>query len=138
MPHFRREARILAMQALCEWEVQRQESSQTLADLSDMLEAAPKAVAYATELVLYVWRTHELIDRNIAAAMSKWDLSRLTPVERCVMRVAVAELQIGEVPVKVVLNEGIEIARAFGGAESPRFVNGVLDAIVQRMQEETT
>ena len=69
--------------------------------------------------------------------MEHWELQRLSPVERNVIRVALVELPAGEVPPKVVINEAIEIGRLFGGAESPAFINGILDALwKQRDQVE--
>ncbi len=59
----------------------------------------------------------------------------MPPVERNVMRVAVIELLDDKVPPKVALNEAIEIGREFGGADSPRFINGVLDEVLTRIRE---
>ncbi|MHC4090857.1 MAG: transcription antitermination protein NusB [Planctomycetota bacterium] len=61
--------------------------------------------------------------------LEHWELARLSPVERNLIRVALGELAGGEVPPKVVINEAIEIGREYGGADSPRFINGILDAL---------
>jgi N utilization substance protein B len=132
----RRSSRILAMQALCQWEVQGDVSSQALAEFLAVQDAAPDAVVYATELVQAFWRQREEIDRRIASASIKWDLARISPVDRNVMRVAIVELLGDEVPAKVVLDEAIEIGREYGGADSPRFINGVLDAVFQGIGAE--
>jgi N utilization substance protein B len=68
------------------------------------------------------------VDDLIRAAAQHWELDRLAATDRSVLRIAVAEL-IGRpgTPARVVLDEAIEIARRFGGEESGRFVNGVLD-----------
>ena len=136
MSRDRRSSRILAMQALCQWEVQGDASSQALAEFLAVQDAAPDATAYATELVQAFWRQREEIDRRIASASIKWDLARISPVERNVMRVAIVELSGGEVPAKVVLDEAIEIGREYGGKDSPRFINGVLDAVFQGIGAE--
>lgn len=122
------------MQALCQWEIQRDESSPTLADFLAGQEASPETTVYASKLVQEFWRQGKEIDERIASASVKWDLARISPVERNVMRVAIAEFLGGKVPAAVALNEAIEIGREYGGAESPRFINGVLDAVFKSMQ----
>lgn len=136
MPPERREARILAMQALCQWDVQGDESLETLDDFLTAQEASGAAADYAKKLVGEYWSRHQGIDDRIAAAATKWKLSRISPVERNVMRVALVELLGEEVPQKVVLNEAIEIGREYGGADSPRFINGVLDVVFKRLQRK--
>ena len=76
------------------------------------------------------------MDGQIAGAAKRWDLERISLVERNIMRVAVVELSAGRVPPKVVLDEAIEIGREFGGADSPRFINGVLDEILKRLADQ--
>lgn len=123
------------MQALCQWDVQHDESPETLRGFLSTQEV-PKSVAdHATELVKGFWAQQRRIDDGIKAAATKWDLSRISPVERNVMRVAIVELLGDEVPFKVVLNEAIEIGRAYGGQDSPRFINGVLDAVLKSLQQ---
>ncbi len=134
MPLDRRSSRILAMQALCQWEIQRDESSSALAEFFAGQQAPPDSTSYATALVQRFWLQRPEIDERVASASAKWDLARISPVERNIMRVAVVELLEGEIPARVVLDEAIEIGREFGGAESPRFINGVLDAVFKRMQ----
>ena len=60
-------------------------------------------------------------------------LERIGAVERCVLRMAAAELSIGETPPRVVIQEAVTLAERFGSAQSARFVNGVLDALARRM-----
>jgi len=122
------------MQALCQWEVQRDESEQALADFLGACEAAGSEARYATQLVNAYLARRAGIDQSIAAATAHWNLERISPVERNIMRVAVIELSGGEVPPKVALNEAIEIGREYGGQDSPRFINGVLDEILKRHQ----
>ena len=129
----RSQARVLAMQALCQLEVQPQDS---LAQLDDFLadEKPPKAVqAYARELVRDAHAEMQAIDRIIQSVAENWDLSRMATIDRNILRMAVTELRHRpKVPPRVVINEAVEIAKTFGTAESPGFVNGVLDAIRKR------
>ena len=95
-----------------------------------------RVVVYAGELVRGFWSGRESIDGRITAASRHWELARISPVERNVMRVALVELLDDRVPPKAAINEAIEIAREFGGADSPRFVNGVLDEILKNVRPQ--
>lgn len=132
----RRAVRTLAMQTLCQWEVQQDESIDAGNAVADLVAASGQAAAAARGLTQVFWSDREAIDRRISAVAEKWDLQRLAVVDRNVLRVAVVEMLSGEVPPKVALDEAIEIAKEYGGADSPRFVNGVLDAVLRKMQAE--
>ncbi len=69
------------------------------------------------------------IDPLIESAADNWRLSRMAVIDRLVLRLAVYELLVAEAPAAVVIDEAIELARTFGDEPSPRFVNGVLDAV---------
>lgn len=125
------------MQTLCQWEVQHDESIEAVTAVADLVEASPQAVAAARELTQAFWNDREAIDRRIASVAEKWDLQRLTVVDRNVLRIAAVEMLSGTVPPKVALDEAIEIAKEYGGADSPRFVNGVLDAVLRKINAET-
>lgn len=135
MPGERRQARIAAMQALCQWDVQHDVRAETLCAFFEAFGAAPAATSYATELVNGFWKNAEFVDRRITDAVERWSLERISTVERNLMRVAVVELVGCDVPPRVVLDEAIEIAQEYGGKESPRFVNGVLDRILQTLPQ---
>ncbi len=136
MPGDRRQARILAMQALCQWDVQREESVEALDDFLAAQEIPDTIAAYARGLVKAFWSQPQRVDDRIATAATNWDLSLLSPVERNVMRVAIVELLDENVPPQVALDEAIEIGREYGGKDSPRFINGVLDVILKRLQRK--
>ena len=70
------------------------------------------------------------VDEIIAGASKNWRLDRMARVDRNILRLAACELKyVVDVPVKVVINEAVELAKRFGTAESPAFVNGILDRI---------
>jgi len=75
------------------------------------------------------------VDELIRSAARNWELDRLAATDRSVLRIAAAEL-IGRpgTPARVILDESIEIARRFGGEESARFVNGVLDHVARLLR----
>ena len=126
------------MQALCQWDVQQDSSREMLQDLADDQEASQAASRYAAQLVESFWASRDEVDQRIAVVSERWTLSRMSPVERNVMRVAVVELMGGDTPPKVAVNEAIEIGKEFGGRESPRFINGILDQVLRRTARDTT
>lgn len=74
----------------------------------------------------------EEIDDTLRDVMPNWRLERLATIDRNVLRIGAAELLYADdIPGKVAISEGIELAEKYGGRESPGFVNGVLDAIYQ-------
>ena len=89
-----------------------------------------RAKDYAVRLYEAVACAQEKIDTLIAAHCRNWEFDRLSGVDRNIMRVAVAEmLEFDEVPAVVSIDEAVEIARDFSGAEAGNFINGVLNSI---------
>ncbi len=93
-------------------------------------DADPESRAYADACVRGVAETREELDAHIAKASTNWRLERMTRVDRNVLRLGTWELaHRPDVPRAVVLDESVELAKAFGNDDSGAFVNGVLDAI---------
>jgi len=75
------------------------------------------------------------LDEAIATAATNWRLDRIATVDRTILRLGAYELVAeGETPPAVILDEAVELAKRFGEADSPAFVNGVLDAIHRRVR----
>ena len=75
------------------------------------------------------------LDRALAAAAAHWRLERMAPVDRTILRLAAYELVAEpDTPAAVVIDEAIELAKRFGEADSPAFVNGVLDAVRRQVR----
>jgi N utilization substance protein B len=108
-----------------------EEVCRTFWDAGPAGEPPPEPVrAFAVALALGVASRIAALDPPIANAAEHWRLDRMNVVDRLILRLAVYELvHAPDTPVKVVLNEAIELAHAFSGDDSARFVNGVLDAI---------
>ena len=120
-----------------------------VADVGDDLELADsfhlfcslyqvnkKARPYALGLIQGVLTEIEKIDEMIGSAGSHWRLSRIAPTDRNLLRIAVFEMtQMEDVPPEVAINEAVEIAKRFAGEESPRFINGVLDAVRSNLSQ---
>ncbi len=75
-------------------------------------------------------------DELLARHARRWELPRLALVDRNILRLAAYELKTNQTPFKVVISESLKLAREFSTSESPRFVNGVLDAIAREVSRE--
>lgn len=130
----RHQARILAMQALCQLDVLGDDS---LAQLDSFFadESPPESTQkYARGLVHEIWKDRETFDASIQGVAEHWATTRMSAVDRNVLRVGLCELQARpEVPAAVAINEAVEIAKLYGTADSPAFVNGVLDGLRKKM-----
>jgi N utilization substance protein B len=94
----------------------------------------PLAVARAAQdLMRGAWDDREACDALLSRHARHWQLSRLALVDRNILRLAVFELRTDRAPFKVVVSEAIRLAREFSSAESPRFINGVLDAVAREL-----
>jgi N utilization substance protein B len=94
------------------------------------LEIEQAAQAFAKDLVAAASERTKEIDELIASASKNWRIDRMSRVDRNILRLGACELlAFKDVPVKVVINEAVELAKRFGTAESSAFVNGVLDRI---------
>ena len=86
------------------------------------------------ELAEGVEEHREELDEEIGEHARGWAVERLAPLDLNVMRVALYEIEFTDVPAEVAIDEALEIAKEFCGAETPKFVNGVLGAIVRERQ----
>jgi transcription antitermination protein NusB len=94
------------------------------------LEIEFEAQEFAKDLVAKATANTAKIDELIASSSKNWRLERMSRVDRNILRLGATELVASpDVPVKVVINEAVELAKRFGTAESSAFVNGVLDRI---------
>jgi N utilization substance protein B len=128
-------ARARALQALYAWDVRAdgQSLERVAMKLWDDLGVMPVERAMASRLVTLVAAEGAELDRRIEEMTDNWRLERLGAIERCVLRLAAAELAEGVTPPKVVLQEAVRLAERFGSEQSAKFVNGVLDALARRL-----
>src|SRR3972149_10283921 len=125
----RRRGRELAIQALYQMERTGESSSESGEHFLRHFAGGDEACSFGAELARGVLAQLQHIDALIAASSEHWRLSRLSNVDLNVLRGATYELLCGGVPTSVVIDEAVEIARRFGSADSPVFVNGVLDHV---------
>jgi N utilization substance protein B len=130
VPGKRTRARERALQALYQIDVAASEIDDALARFWRSFEPAEREVQeLAEQLVRGVHRERRGIDDRIEAASTNWRVDRMARVDRNALRLAVYELLHGDAPVKVIINEAIELGKKFGSESSGAFVNGVLDKI---------
>jgi len=132
----RREGREAAVQFLFQDDLNKtapRSLPEVLGEFWKLRESAPKTREFAAELIHGVMENHDAIDERIKKVTANYELHRIAPVDRNILRVAIYEmLYTSEVPPVVCINEAIEIAKRFGSEDSGRFVNGILD----RLKEE--
>ncbi len=126
--------RARALQALYAADVRDQAQLRRIATtVFDDLAVVPEERAFASRLVATVADNVEALDAALAEVTNNWRLERLGVIERCVLRLAAAEMARNETPVKVVLQEAVHLAERYGTERSARFVNGVLDAYARKL-----
>lgn len=97
---------------------------------------APDAREFAEQLVFGVHEQGEQLDQEIEKYSAHWRVQRMAAVDRNVLRLALYELQYcADIPVRVTLNEAIELGKRFGSEESGAFINGILDHAAQGVEK---
>jgi N utilization substance protein B len=95
-----------------------------------LFQVNKKARSYAIALLQGIIDNLERIDQLIADSASNWRMVRIAATDKNLLRIAVFEmLERDDVPPQVAINEAVEIAKRFAGEDSPKFINGVLDAV---------
>lgn len=126
----RREARELALNYLYQLDLGVEDLKSVLDVLEKDKRGSQKVRRFACDLVVGVWSNREAVDQMISSHLQNWKLERLARTDRGLLRLAVFEMKFDtDVPAKVAINEAVEIGKKFGGDESGRFLNGVLDAV---------
>jgi len=130
----RTQARELAMQGLYQLDVQEGTAPEFLGRFFAENASEDSVRQLATEWVKGAWDNIEQCDEIITNAAIKWEIARLSSVDKSILRLSVYQLKYCEdIPAKVVINEAIELAKKFSTTQSPGFVNGVLDAVLKKL-----
>lgn len=137
MAGIRRKGRTAALQALYETDCAGHDAETCLRRLDEEYTLPEPALSFARELVNGVLENKARIDAIIQAHAPSWPVEQLPVIDRNILRVAIFEISIdNRVPMKAAINEAVELAKTFGGYNSPRFINGVLGTIA-RLQAQT-
>ena len=133
-----RRGRVLALQVLFEHDLTGHDWRSALNAQAAAARASPAAAAFAVGLVEGVTARRGELDRTVRDHAPLWPIEQIPAVDRNVLRIALFELGGLPTPLRVAINEAVELAKRFGGEGSGRFVNGVLGAWVDERASETS
>ena len=126
----RRKARRLALQALYEIDSAGHGVEEVVARLLVKAGLSEASNAFVRELVDGVIQNKDKLDRSIQKFAPAWPIAQIPVVDRNILRLAIFEILLdNRMPVKVAINEAVELAKTFGSDNSARFVNGVLGSV---------
>jgi transcription antitermination factor NusB len=124
------------LQILYAWEVRGNERplGDDAQEFFSRRQIASQTRDYAEQLIAALSDNLAEIDSTLSDAAENWDVERMSIIDRNILRIAIAELRyVEDVPWKVAIDEAVTLASRYGGADSPRFVNGVLDALAHKL-----
>ncbi len=127
-------SRSIVLQTLFEWDFNNGKLDTQAVLERNLKEFAPglEDDTFVSSLIEQVFKKQKVIDEIIEKAAPDWPIDKISIVDRNILRIGLVELLFGdrkEVPPKVAINESIELAKTFGGENSSKFVNGILDKI---------
>jgi N utilization substance protein B len=134
----RTRARGIALQALYELDVTNHPVGKVLIERVADSELDENLVLFFRSIVLGVWPIRQELDNFIAEHAPDWPLDQVAIIDRNILRIALWEFAVADdTPLKVVINEAVELAKTYGSDSAPRFVNGVLGSLADRQHEIT-
>ena len=142
----KRSARCLCIQLLYSLELSDSYTSQDIVDYFfkskdddvDQIVYNENEINYAKKLLDYTIKHVEKIDKIIQKKLVNWDMHRLAVIDKIILRMCISEmLYMEDVPPKVSMAEGIEIAKQFSTNDSSSFINGVLDAVYNENKKQS-
>jgi len=132
----RTKARGIALQVLYEYDLS---GHSPLISLANRIEEDPleeKLIEFTTKIVTNIVPMVHQLDELIAVHAPEWPMDQLAVIDRNILRIALWEFAIEQcTPVKVAINEAIELAKVYGSDATPRFVNGVLGSLANKQNE---
>ncbi len=132
----RRRARRVTLETLYEYDIVSHNPDEVL---EQRLETSPMeraGVEFAQQLIHGVIAYQEQMDMLIARFAPEWPLDQMAVIDRNVLRIAIYEFLVtDETPVKVAINEAVELAKVYGSDSAPRFINGVLGTLADHQEE---
>lgn len=136
---FRSKARECAFQMLYQWDLTGDPMSRVMGRFWKLRASTDRTRGLADGLARGAQERLPEIDAVITRHLQNWRFERLAPIDKTVLRLGVHELMnVPQTPGKTVIDEMVEVAKRFGEADSPSFVNGVLDAVYHEVRSEAT
>jgi|WetSurMetagenome_2_1015567.scaffolds.fasta_scaffold458403_2 transcription antitermination protein NusB len=135
----RHKSREVALQVLYEIDSVGHKSEEAMRCILSRIELSGEVADFAGELVNGVLLNREQLDQNIRDFAPAWPLDQISIIDRNILRLAIFEiLHDNKIPVKVAINEAVELAKTFGSDNSSRFVNGVLGSVSNLVANKKT
>lgn len=126
----RTKARGIALQALYEIDITGHVPQKVILERVTEAGLDEELSEFATTIALKVWSMVAILDKFIGEHAPEWPLDQVAVIDRNILRIALWEFAVsGQTPVKVAINEAVELAKVYGSDSSPRFVNGVLGSL---------
>jgi transcription antitermination protein NusB len=130
----RRKSREFAIQMLFEWDMTQRKPKEVEKNFWKTAKASEPTRKFANELFEGAVSQAKTSDTLIAELAANWKAERIASVDRSILRLAIYEFRFGTAPVKVVIDEALELGKKFSSAESPQFLNGILDAAYKKLE----
>jgi|SRR5690349_4196609 len=128
----RRLIREKVLQALYAYELSKEPITDVIGNVFVELKNHREDFEFAKKLVNEVIRHEEEVEKHIRAKVAHWEFERIAMIDRLLLRMGICEmLYFPDIPPKVTINESIEVAKAYSTEKSGKFINGVLDAILE-------
>ena len=132
----RTRARSIALQALYEIDLVGHPLGTVLEHRLEDANLEDRLVKFTESIALGVWPMKDELDAFISEHAPEWPLDQVAIVDRNILRIALWEFAVnGDTPIKVAINEAVELAKTYGSDSSPRFINGVLGSLAARENE---
>lgn len=119
---------------LYQWDIGRQPVEQVMESFWRLIGNPEGDRAFPQGLFEGTLEHLDTVDALIREHSERWRLERMSAVDRNILRLGVYELLLGETPKKVVINEALEVTKKFSTPEAVQFINGILDAVAQRIE----
>jgi N utilization substance protein B len=129
----RSKARIWALQIIYAWEISGGDLFEIAREHLRKKKAGEKGKEYTLRLIPKIEEELEHIDAEIQKTLTTWPIDRLSLIDKNILRIGTCELLFFEdIPEAVVIDEAIILAKIYGGTDSPKFINGILDTVAKQ------
>lgn len=135
----RTEARGLALQVLYEYDISGHPAGEILSNRLQEFPMEEEQVEFARQIINGIIPIYTKLDSLIAENAPEWPLDQISSIDKNIIRIALWEFAVSKItPIKVAINEAVELAKVFGSDSSPRFVNGVLGSLSTQIAKLTS
>jgi N utilization substance protein B len=128
----RSRAREIALQALFQEDLNPNNSLENLGVFLGARLQDEQLREFAKQLVMGVKRNQEELDQLLAEKAANWSVPRMAATDRNLLRMGAYEIRFMDTPDRVAVDEAIELSKRYGTAQSPQFINGILDKLIER------